>query len=78
MADEQPPPGEDPRTIQERIEGAEGFGCFILVLVGILVWGMHHIFEAAGPGGSLGAGIASAGLALMGFGIVWVAARYRP
>jgi hypothetical protein len=65
-------PSQSPQDVRE-----ENFGCFVLVLVVILVVAMYEIFTAVGATGALGAGIASFGLALMGLGIVWIAAKYR-
>ena len=69
-------PATDPPAAQEQPRD-DNFGCYALVLVVLILAGMYGLFERAGPGGSLGAGIASLGLALLGFGIVWVAGRRR-
>ncbi len=55
----------------------DNFGCFALILIGAVVFGMLLLFDKAGPTGTLGAGIASLGLALLGVGVVWVAGRRR-
>jgi hypothetical protein len=77
MADEKPPEEPAP-TFKERVQASEGFGCFVLLLVALVLFGVCQLFAIAGPGGAVGAGIAAAGIALMALGIVWVAARYRP
>jgi hypothetical protein len=73
-------PADEPRTAPPAAQESprdDNFGCFALVLVVLVLAGTYGLFERAGPGGSLGAGIASLGLALLGFGIVWVAGRRR-
>ena len=64
-----PPPAESPKS--------DDFGCSALIVMGAVLLGMIVLFDRAGPGGSLGAGIASFGLAVVGFGVVWVTGRRR-
>jgi hypothetical protein len=69
-------PGIDPSPAQPPPKD-DNFGCLIIFVLLVVLAGMYGLFERAGPGGSLGAGIASFGLALLGVGIIWVAGRRR-
>ena len=72
MTDDVPPPAPTPA----KSDGHESYGCFSLVLLLLVSAGMYKLFEIAGPGGALGAGIASFGLAALGFGILYLGVKY--
>ena len=74
MADEQKPAA--PPSIIPAASDRESYGCFSLVLLIIISGGMYKLFELAGPSGALGAGIASFGLAALGFSILYLGVKY--
>jgi hypothetical protein len=72
MADTRAGPTEagDPPSVIPSADDRESYGCFSIILRVIISCGMYKRFELAGPTGALGVGIASFGLAALGFGIL--------
>jgi hypothetical protein len=76
VASEQPPP-PGPQPGATGSDPKEGFGCFVLILVFLICGAAVAIFESAGAGGALWAGLAVCALAAMGYGIVYLGVKYH-
>jgi len=74
MADEEKPAPAPPPASSD--DAQTSYGCFSIVLLIIITGAMYKLFELAGPSGALGAGVASFGLAGLGFGILYLGVKY--
>jgi hypothetical protein len=72
MPDEPSAPGTSPSN-----DPFEGFGCFVLVFVGIVGWVAITIFEkAATKGAAMAGAVAVCGLAAMVVAVVFLGLKY--
>ena len=75
--DSEPPSQSAPSAPSNGVDPKEGFGCFALVVVSLICGAAGTMFQGAGPGGALWAGLGVCALAAMGLGIVYLGVKYH-
>jgi hypothetical protein len=67
---------ESPLTTAQKSDAREGYGCFSLIVLILVLGAVYHVFDSVGSAGAIGAGIASFGLCGLGLGILYIGAKY--
>jgi hypothetical protein len=73
----EPPSQSSPTGPTAGVNPKEGFGCFALVVVALICGAAGTMFQGAGAGGAIWAGLGVCALAAMGFGIVYLGVKYH-